>query len=213
MRKMRIPSLFLTVLLICISHAAEKTDGNEKPDSKDAAYWVAKLDNKDAVERMIAINAIADLGAKAECAIDKLLHLAVHDEKGYVSQNASRALAAIGNAAIDVIVKRLKSLDEHGQPEIYAAMLSEFGTPFLSRVSDLLKDENPVLVRACINAVADTNRLKLDPTPKFSDHSSAVIALMKSLLDHKDQSVRTAAQSVIDDIEHPKWKCCGPMYR
>jgi len=132
--------LFATPLL-CLScaHAANKVENDEKVDVKSLASWIAQLDSEEALQRMLAINALAEIGSKAEPAIQKLLELAAKDGHGYINQNARRALATIGDAAFDAIIEKLKSITEDDRPELYAAMLREFGKAFRTKLSAHLK--------------------------------------------------------------------------
>jgi hypothetical protein len=205
--------LFLSMALLPsqFCYAADKTRKEEEFAGRSLASWIAQLDSADSLQRMLAINALADIGPKSEPAVHKLLDLAVKDCKGYVSQNAERALVAIGEEAFNAILAKLGTITDDDRPEVYTGMLREFGKAFRSKLLAHLKDENCVVVRGCINALAVE---WIDATYKpVTARSSEFVSAMKALLEHKDKSVREAAKSVIDDIEKPRWKCCGSGYR
>ena len=200
-------TLIMGLLLFQFSaRTADKTKNEDPLGGKDLASWIAQLDSRDSLQRMLAINALANIGPKADPAVQKLIDLALNDNKEFISLNARRALAAIGDAGFIAIIKKLETITEQDRPEPYACMLDHFGKAFSAKLLDHLKDKNSVVVRACINALANIEMRVSDPNP-LAPPRSKILEAMKALLDHEDKHVRSAAKSVIDDFTRTKVNC------
>ena len=212
--------ILLAALLIPLACIA--ADAEPAPIAPEIKTSIEQLESADLVTRMRAVNALALAGPKAEAAITKLLELSEKDEKGYVQENACRALACIGDKAFEAIFQKLAALSvdkDYGslkvitnwpQSSYYAGMLANFDPAFRSKMVAHLSDENPVVVRACINALATNwHRQILDPhRPKPPEFLPAV----KALIDHKDGVIRAAARETVEEIEHPRFDCMS-FYR
>ncbi len=184
----------------------------EESDDSAIQNRIGQLDSTDVVVCMRAINDLCDAGPRSAPAIEKLLKLATSHEKEYIQLNARRALAAIGNAALDAIFRDMAKLPEernqfHSAGEEYAEILKGFRPDFRPKITEHLSDKNPAIVRACINALVDNWHCQWVTQPGSRPKIPEFLADLKGLFDHADGRVSKAAKSAVDEIENPRWRC------